>query len=76
MPRSQHSDRYRRFRELLIHVRHQKNLTQAEVAQRLKKPQSYVSKYEAGERRLDVIEFLEVAEVLGVQPWTLLRQLG
>jgi len=75
MPRSQHSDRYKRFRELLIHERRRRDLTQAEVAQRLKKPQSYVSKYEAGERRLDVIEFLEIAEILGAQPWAILRRL-
>jgi transcriptional regulator with XRE-family HTH domain len=76
MPRSQHSDRYRRFCELLIRERAQKGLTQAEVARRLKKPQSYVSKYETGERRLDVIEFLEIADVLGALPWKLLRRLS
>ena len=40
------------------------------------KPQSYVSKYETGERRLDVIEFLEVADAIGAKAWTLLRRLG
>ena len=41
------------------------DLTQATVAERLSKPQSYVAKYERGERRLDVVEFMEVAEVIG-----------
>ncbi len=55
--------------------RRQKALTQTEVARRLGKPQSYVSKYETGERRLDVIEFLDVADAIGVRPWALLRGL-
>jgi transcriptional regulator with XRE-family HTH domain len=38
-------------------------LTQVEVAERLRKPQSFVSKTEAGERRLDVIELLEFARL-------------
>ena len=73
MPRSQHSSRYKRFCVLLIETRQAKGLTQAEVARRLRKPQSYVAKYEGGERRLDVIEFLEILEVLGVQPTRLIR---
>lgn len=50
-------------------------MTQAEVAHRLGKPQSYVAKYEGGERRLDVIELLDVLAVLGVQPAKLIRTL-
>jgi Helix-turn-helix len=38
-------------------------------------PKSYVSKYERGDRRLDVIEFLEIARVIGFDPHELLRQL-
>ena len=75
MPRSQHSDLYRKFCELLVVCRRQKGLTQTEIARRLSKPQSYVSKYETGERRLDVIEFLEVADAVGTKPWVLLRRL-
>ena len=37
-------------------------------------PQSFVSKYERGERRLDVVEFGEVARALGIDPLQLLRQ--
>ena len=75
MPSSQHSERYRRFCALLVESRKKRGLEQAQVAHWLKKPQSYVSKYETGERRLDVVEFLEIAEVLGIQPWILLRRL-
>jgi transcriptional regulator with XRE-family HTH domain len=54
--------------ELLISARKSAGLTQAEVATRLKRPQSFVAKYEGGERRLDVIEFIEVVRVVGGDP--------
>ena len=44
------------------------DLTQAQLAARLDRPQSFVAKYEGGERRLDVIEFMEVAEAIGFDP--------
>ena len=75
MPRPQHSERYKRFCELLAEARKKQRLTQAKVAERLGKPQSYVSKYEAGERRLDVVEFLDVAKAIGIGPGKLLRML-
>jgi transcriptional regulator with XRE-family HTH domain len=54
------------FRELLKETRAAKNLTQIDVAKRLGLPQSYVSKYETGERRLDFSETALVCEALGV----------
>lgn len=75
MTRSVFSERYERFRVLLVEARQARNLTQADVARRIRRPQSFVSKYERGERRLDVVEFLEVAAVLGIDPPTLLRKL-
>lgn len=47
---------------------------QVELAERLGKSQSFVSKVERGERRLDVIEFCQVVEALGYEPAKLLRQ--
>ena len=49
---------------LLIESRKGIGMTQTELAGALDKPQSFVSKYERGERRLDVIEFLEVIDAL------------
>ncbi len=55
-------------------------LTQEELADRLERPQSYVSKYENGQRRLDVDGFLNVAEAIGCDPvkispiWQMLRE--
>jgi transcriptional regulator with XRE-family HTH domain len=70
------SARFRRLRELLIEARRKAGLTQIDLAQKLNKPQSFVSKYELGERRLDVVEFLEVSEALGINAEKVLRQLA
>ncbi|MBI5588411.1 MAG: helix-turn-helix transcriptional regulator [Deltaproteobacteria bacterium] len=75
MSKSIFSDAYSLLRTWLVKAREKKGLTQADVATKLGKPQSYVSKYERGERRLDVVEFLEVARVLGVEPYKILKEL-
>lgn len=73
--KSVHSDRYNRFLKLVIDARKRAELTQQELADKLKKPQSYISKYERGERRLDVIEFLEISQILNVDTYNLLRKI-
>lgn len=67
--------RYRAVRLALREARRAASLTQLHVARRLRKPQSFVSKYEQGERRLDVVEFLDVAEALGLEPLRFLRNI-
>jgi transcriptional regulator with XRE-family HTH domain len=73
--RSVFTEKYDRFRSLMMGARKSANLTQAELAKRLSRPQSFVSKYERGERRLDVVEFLEVTKALGMDPANLIKQL-
>jgi transcriptional regulator with XRE-family HTH domain len=51
--------------ELLVQARSDAGLSQVDLAARLNRPQSYVSKYESGERRLDLVEFIEVTEAIG-----------
>ena len=65
MRKSIHSEKYKLLTELLVQARTDAGLTQQQVADALGKPQSFVAKYENGERRLDVIEFLEVSGVIG-----------
>lgn len=72
--KSTFTKRYTWFCEILIDARKRNGLTQVEVAATLGTPQSYVSKYESGERRLDVVEFIAVATALGEDPLELLRQ--
>ena len=61
------------LRTQLRNLRKRQGLTQAEVARRLRKQQSFVSKYESGERRLSVIEFIDVVRALGAEPAAVLR---
>ena len=49
-------------------------MSQSEVAERLGRVQTFVSKYELGDRRLDVIEYLRVCEVLGLDPSKVLKR--
>lgn len=51
-------------------------MTQVDLAKRLSRPQSFVSKFERGERRLDVIEFLDIAEAMGVDPYKFLAKVA
>ncbi|WP_151838631.1 MULTISPECIES: helix-turn-helix domain-containing protein [Acinetobacter] len=57
--RSIHDPRYQDLIKKLIELRESKNVTQVELARLLNKPQSYVSKVEILERRLDVIELID-----------------
>lgn len=66
MPRALASPLHQHLRGLLVEARKDAKLTQEQVAERLRRPQSFVSKYEKGERKLDVIEFLAVCSALGI----------
>lgn len=58
----------------LISARKTANITQRELGQRLGKPQSFVSKYERRERRLDVVEFVTIARAIGIDPCAIVRE--
>lgn len=64
MAKSIHDNRYRWMIEQLVQARKALGLTQEKLAARLARPQQFVSRYEVGERRLDMIEFLDVAAIL------------
>jgi len=59
----------------MIEIREAAGFTQEKLAKRLRKSQSFVAKYEGGERRIDVIEFLEIAHALKADPVAVLRAL-
>lgn len=60
-----HTRRYEQFRQRLKRARQEAGLTQVEAAAGLRKPQSFVSKSEAGERRVDAIELEDFARLYG-----------
>lgn len=66
---------YRGFLATLARARHDAGMTQWDLAKRLGKPQSFVSKVEAGERRLDVVEFVEIARILDLDPADAINEL-
>ncbi len=69
------SPRHDLLREILASQRDAAGVTQVELAARLRRPQSWVSKVENGERRIDVVEFLEVVEALGCSAHDILFEL-
>lgn len=75
MNRFLHSPKHELLRELLINQRKKEGLTQKNLAEKLNKPQSYVSKYEIGEKNIDVIEFINIAKSLNTDPSILLHDL-
>ena len=75
MPGSVHKDEYRSIIDRLVAVRTGAGVTQVQLAERLGKPQSYVSKIERGERRLDVLEFCQIARGLDRDPADLLSDI-
>jgi len=75
MTKSLYSERQERFCKLLIEARKKRGMTQIDISEKLGRPQSFVAKYESGERRLDVLEFLEVAGALGIDPSRFIKQL-
>ncbi|MCK6455800.1 MAG: helix-turn-helix domain-containing protein [Phycisphaerae bacterium] len=64
-----------RFLALLRRVRMDAGLRQADLARKLRQPQSFVSKYESGERRIDVLELREICRVLGVSLTEFVRRM-
>ena len=73
--KEQYPQLYRRFGQMLAEERQAAGLSQSEVARRLSKPSSAVWKYENGELRLDMIEFLAFAKAVGFEPLDFMRRL-
>jgi len=69
------SPEYRRFCALLKTARMAAGVTQRSLAETLGRPQSYVSKYELGERRLDVVEFVRIMKALSTDPCSIIRRI-
>jgi transcriptional regulator with XRE-family HTH domain len=73
--KSVHSPEQAAFRQLMMETRKGAGLTQQQLAKRLKRPQSFVAKFEGGERRIDIIEFIKIVRSMDADPSTLFRAL-
>lgn len=72
---SVYSDEYQRVINSLKKARKEKGITQAQLAEALGKPQSFIAKVESGERRLDVVEFVHLARLVGVNISLILNEI-
>ena len=68
-------DQQKKLLVLLRGIRVDVGLTQSELASRLSRDQTFVSKYESGERRLDILELREVCQEVGIDFITFIRRL-
>lgn len=75
MEKHLYSPKQKALLKLLRQVRTDGALRQEDVADKLSKPQSFVSKYESGERRLDILELIEVCGALNIRPIEFVRRL-
>lgn len=70
-----HDPRNQRIAALLTDIRKQRGLLQEAVAKRLSRPQSFVSKYEGGMRRVDLVELLDILRALDADPHAFIDQI-
>jgi len=75
MTKYQGSEKQDHLIGLLRKMRKENELTQVQLAVKLEKLQSYVSKYELGERRLDILELCDVCDACGVDVLDFIREL-
>lgn len=73
MQKSLKSPEYARLVALLVAVRKKADIRQQALAKKLGKPQSFVAKYEGGERRIDLVEFIAIVRALRGDPVKLFR---
>jgi len=73
--KSIYSHSYRTLLDRIIQSRKDADITQAVLAKKLGRPQSFVSKIESGERRMDVIEYLHIAKHVGFDPCIFMQEL-
>lgn len=75
MAGSVHTDAYRFLVDQLTEGRRRAGMSQQELADRLGRPQSFVAKLEGCERRLDVVEFIEISTAIGLNPTELVEKI-
>ena len=74
MKKNLRSARHRALIATIVQARKKAGLTQRKLAMRLRRSDSFVWKIEAGERRIDILEFIEIARCLKVDPVDLFKK--
>ena len=64
-----------KLQQLLKRIRQEKEIRQIELAERLGVPQSFISKYESGDRRLDILELRQICNIVGISLEEFIRKL-
>lgn len=72
---SVYSEEYQCVINALKKARKERGITQTQLAEALGKPQSFIAKVENGERRLDVVEFVHLAQLIGLEPLKVINNL-
>lgn len=75
MKRTNKETQNEKLLRLLKGIRQERGIRQTELADRLGVPQSFVSKYESGDRRLDILELRKVCEAIGIPFEEFIREL-
>lgn len=74
MPKSLHSKRHLMIAAALAEQRRSKGLSQAQVAKALGRHQPFIANIESGQRRLDLVELLELAKIIDLDVLALIKQ--
>ena len=74
MEKSLKSTEYARLIALLVAARQKAGIRQHALAKKLGRPQSFVAKYEGGERRIDLVEFVAIARAMDADPLRLFKE--
>lgn len=73
--KSLRSPEHQKLISLLVAAREKAGMTQQQLAKHLGRPQSFVAKYEGGERRIDMVEFLAITRALNLDPVRAVREM-
>ena len=75
LTKSLYTEEWEALLKILRDLRLKRGWTQEQLAEKLGRPQSFVAKIEAGERKLDVCQFIDYTQVLQADPVEAMRRL-